>query len=227
MRATMLLPMTAAIVTFACAKADQTSRDTSTVTAKSQTTGDSISAKPPDSSGAKTVATAPTTPAVPVAASPANRPATTAPAKSTTKPSVTPSSVSPAPPSATKTGAVAAPPVVPAPTKPEASPPVSAPPAAPVSGGATATTGDESQGKEPYEEFCRKCHGVRGVPPKTMKAKYSKIPTFDAAFFVKHSQDSIVTVLTKGKNEDMKSFKDKLSPEQMKAVAAYIRTFAM
>lgn len=84
----------------------------------------------------------------------------------------------------------------------------------------------EPAGKAPYEENCRKCHGVRGVPPKTMKAKYPKIVTFDSAFFVGRSDDSVVTVLTKGKNEDMKSFKGKLSHDQMVAVAAYIRSFA-
>jgi mono/diheme cytochrome c family protein len=83
-----------------------------------------------------------------------------------------------------------------------------------------------AQGKAPYEENCRKCHGVLGVPPKTMKAKFPKIVTFDAAFFAKHSDDSVVTVLTKGKNEDMKSFKDKLTHGQMVAVAAYIRSLA-
>lgn len=82
-------------------------------------------------------------------------------------------------------------------------------------------------GKAPYEENCRKCHGVRGIAPKTMKAKYPKIATFDSAFFVKHSQDSIVTILTKGKNEDMKSFKDKLTHEQMENVAKYIKSFAV
>ena len=81
-------------------------------------------------------------------------------------------------------------------------------------------------GKAPYEENCRKCHGVRGVAPKTMKAKFPKIAVFDDEFFTKHSQDSIVTILTKGKNEDMKSFKEKLSHEQMEDVAKYIRTFA-
>ena len=84
----------------------------------------------------------------------------------------------------------------------------------------------EPEGKAPYEENCRKCHGVRGVAPKTMKAKYKKIATFDAAFFEKHSKDSIVTILTKGKNEDMKSFKDKLTHEQMERVADYIKSFA-
>jgi hypothetical protein len=36
----------------------------------------------------------------------------------------------------------------------------------------------------------------------------------------------VVTILTKGKGQDMKSFTDKLSHAQMVAVAAYIRTFA-
>ena len=80
-------------------------------------------------------------------------------------------------------------------------------------------------GKAPYEENCRKCHGVRGIAPKTMKAKYPKIATFDEAFFDKHTPDSIVVILSKGKGEDMKSFKDKLSTAQMVAVASYIRTF--
>ena len=74
-----------------------------------------------------------------------------------------------------------------------------------------------------YQENCRKCHGVRGTPPKTMKAKFPKIATFDSSFVTKHSADSIVTVLTKGKNDDMKSFKDKLSPDQMMEVAKYVR----
>ncbi len=73
-----------------------------------------------------------------------------------------------------------------------------------------------------YQENCRKCHGVIGTPPKTMKAKFPKIATFDADFVSKHSVDSIVKVLTKGKNEDMKSFKDKLSADEMKAVAEYV-----
>jgi mono/diheme cytochrome c family protein len=82
-----------------------------------------------------------------------------------------------------------------------------------------------AQGKTPYEDNCRKCHGVRGIPPKTMKDKFPKIATFDAAFFANHTADSIVTVLTKGKNADMVSFKDKLSHSEMVAVAAYIRAF--
>ena len=89
-----------------------------------------------------------------------------------------------------------------------------------------ATQQQDPPGKAPYEANCRKCHGVRGVPPKTMKAKYEKIATFDADFFKKHTDDSVVTILTKGKGEDMKSFKAKLTHEQMEQVADYIKSFA-
>ncbi len=74
-----------------------------------------------------------------------------------------------------------------------------------------------------YEENCRKCHGVRGTPPKTMKEKFPKIVSFDAAFVTQHSADSIVKILTKGKNADMVSFKDKLNKDQMLEVANYVR----
>lgn|SRR5690348_6473591 len=77
-----------------------------------------------------------------------------------------------------------------------------------------------------YNDNCRKCHGVKGTPPKTMKEKFPKIATFDEAFVAGHSQDSIVKILTKGKNEDMKSFKDKLTPEQMADVAKYVRSLS-
>ena len=85
----------------------------------------------------------------------------------------------------------------------------------------------EPAGKAPYEANCRKCHGVRGVPPKTMKAKYAKIATFDAEFFAKRSDDSVVKILMHGKGDDMKSFKDKMTPDEMKAVAKYVRELGM
>jgi mono/diheme cytochrome c family protein len=86
---------------------------------------------------------------------------------------------------------------------------------------------DSASGKTAYDANCKKCHGVAGVPPKTMAAKFDKIKTFDAEFFAKRSDDSLVAVLTKGgSTKDMKSFKAKLSPEQMKSIATYIRTFA-
>jgi mono/diheme cytochrome c family protein len=83
----------------------------------------------------------------------------------------------------------------------------------------------EADGKALYEENCRKCHGVRGTPPKAIKEKFPKVQTLDDAFLAKVSDDSLVKVMTKGvgKAEDMKSFKDKLTPAEMAAVAKYVR----
>jgi mono/diheme cytochrome c family protein len=80
--------------------------------------------------------------------------------------------------------------------------------------------------KELYDSNCKKCHGVIGTPPKAMKEKFPKIATFDAAFIAKHTADSIVTILTKGKGEDMKSFKGKLTPAEMAAIAGYVHDLA-
>jgi len=81
-------------------------------------------------------------------------------------------------------------------------------------------------GKVLFEENCRKCHGVRGIPPITMKKKFEKIATFDAAFIEKRTDDSVVKILTKGKGEDMKPFKDKMTKDEMAAVAKYVRELA-
>lgn len=93
-------------------------------------------------------------------------------------------------------------------------------------GVAVANAVADTSGKTAYDGNCKKCHGVAGVPPKTMMTKFPKIKTFDSEFFAKRSDDSVVTVLMNGSTKDMKSFKSKLSHEQMKAVADYIRSFA-
>ena len=85
----------------------------------------------------------------------------------------------------------------------------------------------EPDGKALYLKNCKQCHGVLGTPTKDAKAKYDKIASFtDADFFATRSTDSIITVLKKGTGRDMKSFSDKLSPEEMRAVALYIPTLA-
>lgn len=94
------------------------------------------------------------------------------------------------------------------------------------SAAATRAAAQGPDGKALYDENCKKCHGVVGRPPKTMKEKFPKIYTFDAAFVAARSDDSVVKVLTKGKNEDMVSFKDKLKPAEMMAVAKYLRELA-
>ena len=83
-------------------------------------------------------------------------------------------------------------------------------------------------GKMVYVEHCKTCHGAIGVPTKSAVSKYDSIPNFKTpGFFDARSQDSILTILKKGKGKDMKSWAEKLTAPEMQAVAAYIRTFAV
>lgn len=87
--------------------------------------------------------------------------------------------------------------------------------------------GQDGQGKALYRENCKVCHGVLGTPTKQAIKKYEKIPNLtDSAFLASRSDDSVVVVLTKGVGRDMKSFSDKLTVDEMHAVAKYIRTLA-
>ena len=88
------------------------------------------------------------------------------------------------------------------------------------------TASAQADGKALYAENCAKCHGPKGVPPQTMQKKFERIAMFDAAFLTKHTVDSITKVITKGKNEDMVSFKDKLKAEELAAVAKYVHDLA-
>lgn len=78
-------------------------------------------------------------------------------------------------------------------------------------------------GQALYKQDCATCHGAAGVPAPAM-AKAMGIPTFDAALFARVSADSMIAVLKHGQGKAMKSFKDKLTDEQMAAVIKYLRT---
>ncbi len=84
----------------------------------------------------------------------------------------------------------------------------------------------QTSGKDLYDANCRKCHGVLGTPPKVIKTKFPKLLPFDAAFIAKNNVDSIVSILNKGKGEDMKPFKGKLTPAEMTSIAQYVKELA-
>jgi mono/diheme cytochrome c family protein len=82
-------------------------------------------------------------------------------------------------------------------------------------------------GESVYKEECKTCHGLNGVPPARERTKYKKLKAFaDSGFVVNLSVDSIVTILTHGIDKNMKSFKDKLSEPEIRAVAAYAKELA-
>ena len=78
-----------------------------------------------------------------------------------------------------------------------------------------------------YRQNCRSCHGLKGTPPQRMVAVYPGLKAIgDSAFLRARSVDSIVAVLRHGVGRDMKSFTDRLSPEEMVAVARFVKTLA-
>ena len=83
----------------------------------------------------------------------------------------------------------------------------------------------EPDGRLLYLKNCRTCHGATGLPSDENKEKYPKIKALnDAVFLGKLSDDSILTVLKKGKGKDMKAWGEKLNPAEMVSVVKYVRT---
>lgn len=88
---------------------------------------------------------------------------------------------------------------------------------------ASQTPAQEPSGEALYRQHCRACHGPAGVPPQRMVAIYKELAPLDSAFLAGRSDDSLVAALRDGIGQ-MKGYKEKLTPEQMVAVARYVRT---
>jgi len=89
---------------------------------------------------------------------------------------------------------------------------------------ARAPSVQEPDGAALYQEHCRKCHGATGTPTARMLEMYATLKPLTEMTGV--SADSIVALLVAGGSEGMKSYKDKLTEAQMKAVAAYTLTLS-
>ncbi len=80
----------------------------------------------------------------------------------------------------------------------------------------------EAEGEAIYQKQCRKCHGATGTPSTRMTDMYPTLKPLSEMTGV--SADSIVTLLVNGGTEGMKTYKDKLTAEEMRAVAEYTLT---
>lgn len=96
--------------------------------------------------------------------------------------------------------------------------------------GASAATAQAAAAPAPdgaalYRQHCRTCHGMKGVPTQRMIGLYPELKTLaDSAFQAGLSVDSITAVMRRGAGRDMKSFTEKLTPEEMAAVARFVKT---
>ncbi|HWP38634.1 MAG TPA: cytochrome c [Gemmatimonadales bacterium] len=93
--------------------------------------------------------------------------------------------------------------------------------------GAFAPAQQGSEGQELYEKYCAACHGQKGVPTRTAQATWPNLRAFtEPGFLETRSDDSIVAVTHSGIGRDMPARKDRLTREQLMAIARYVRSLA-
>ena len=80
---------------------------------------------------------------------------------------------------------------------------------------------DPNEGEATYNARCKVCHGADGVPKSFAKDS----PAFnDEAWKKATSLEAIEKVVAEGRKR-MPAFQNKLTPEEIKAVSAYLKTF--
>jgi cytochrome c6 len=77
-----------------------------------------------------------------------------------------------------------------------------------------------ADGKALYDAKCAMCHGKDGVAKAMAKGSAN---FNDAKWQAATKVEALETTITDGKGK-MKGFKDKMSAEEIKAVAAYVKT---
>ena len=85
--------------------------------------------------------------------------------------------------------------------------------------GARPAAAQAPDGQALFQANCRKCHGATGTPSERMVEMYATLKPLSQMTGV--SADSLVTLLVAGGTEGMKSYKDKLTAAELKAVADY------
>ena len=88
------------------------------------------------------------------------------------------------------------------------------------------STTAQLDGKDIYTQSCKICHQDTGKGgPTTVNGKKIKPADLTAGHAKKHTDDDLAKDISDGDpDEGMPAFKDKLKPDEIKAVVAYIRT---
>ena len=104
-------------------------------------------------------------------------------------------------------------------------------PAAPAAG--KSLLGDAAKGKATFDQFCALCHGATGVGDGIGAAALNPKPRnfTDKALMSAITDENLIKVITEGgpavgKSPFMTAWKAILKEDQIKDVAAYVRTFA-
>lgn len=84
----------------------------------------------------------------------------------------------------------------------------------------------EPNGQALYDEYCKSCHGPAGGEPSPAMVKMMENleSITDSAFLAETPDDSLISVTEKGRGK-MKPFAEKLTKEEIVAIAHFLRTF--
>ena len=76
-----------------------------------------------------------------------------------------------------------------------------------------------------YRQYCRSCHGARGKPSQQMSGVYPSLVTLsDSVVQAKLTVEGVAALLTDGNGKEMKPFADKMSKDEIRAVAEFVKT---
>ena len=83
-----------------------------------------------------------------------------------------------------------------------------------------------ADGAATYAKTCASCHGPQGTPSAAMAHAMAGLPDFAAAAMTSVPDSTLRNAVLNGKGRMMAAYKTRLTPEQVTAVIAYIRTLA-
>jgi len=80
--------------------------------------------------------------------------------------------------------------------------------------------------KDLWAKKCQGCHAMDGSGNTERGRKYKVDDLTDTRWQARHSDEKILKAITEGKGKVMKPFKDRLTPEEISALVAHVRTLA-
>jgi mono/diheme cytochrome c family protein len=85
--------------------------------------------------------------------------------------------------------------------------------------------GGQADGPRVYAEACARCHGPDGVPDPGLRAQLGVKDLTDPELHARLSDDDLRRQIREGSdNKKMPAFNEMLTPEQVDALVAHIRT---
>ena len=96
-------------------------------------------------------------------------------------------------------------------------------PASPAAPTTTAPIDEFARARTNFAKNCETCHTPSGEGgTATVEGKKIRVPSLKAAHAVRHTDDELLKIVTNGE-EEMPSFKDKLSAEEIAELVRFVR----